>query len=517
VGGIARNAFETAPVVATSHGQVRGVVDGGVVVFKGIPFAGRIDGPGRFERPRPPIPWPEVLDARTWAPPVPQAADAFAAAHTDYFSERFGNSDPAPQTESGLYLNVWTADTRPDVNRPVMVWLHGGGFATGAPSRPREDGTFLARDADVVVVAPSHRLGALGYLYLDEITNGRVRSANVGLLDIIAALEWVRDNIHAFGGDPRNVTVFGESGGSAKVHALLAIESARGLFHRAVLQAGAFAHGSLITALTTDEATSLTGSFLASVGIDPLDLRALRAVPMERLIQAQAREPGGLLTWRPVVDGEVLRDAPERAVAHGSARDIPLLIGCSAHEADMFFSFPDGGFGTLDDLVPVLGRRADTLVERYATRRGGDRHEAARAVMTDWMFRLPSIRLAEAQSDAGGTAFMYLFDWTDPERPDIRSSHGTEAPFVFGTIDATPFTTGVAGARELSAVVQRAWSLFARRGDPNDPGLPEWPRYSRRRRATMVLNDPSRVVIDPLAEDRLVWLETDEDATAPVS
>jgi para-nitrobenzyl esterase len=495
------------PVAQTKHGKVQGEMVGRVMRFAGIPFADRIDGAGRFRPPRPPKPWSGVRTTTGWAPPVPQVADDGEKADSGYFRFMFGESYPTPASEDGLFLNLWTPSLDRAAKRPVMVWLHGGAFIAGAPSRPRDDGASLARNGEAVYVAPSHRLGALGYLYLDELAGRRFKSANVGMLDIVASLEWIADNIEAFGGDPGNVTVFGESGGAFKTATLLAMPKARGLFHRAICQAGAYATG-FTSALSRDEATELSREFLARLGVSATPEK-LAGLAVERLLSVQSAVSSWALSWRPVVDGEVLPESPEIAAERGSTANVPLLLGTSLHEADVLGKY-GGVFAarTPDELVPVLGERAKSLFESYRAAKGGqESKEIANAILSDWFFRIPSILFAEAHGAKGAPVYMYLFTWKHPLRPDVRATHGSEGPFIFGTLDATGQTRDAPGAEKLSRQMQDAWLAFARTGDPNHAGIPRWHAYSAERRATMVFDDTAREVDDPYGQERMAWGE----------
>ncbi len=499
--------MKTELVATTKYGSVQGEVVGGVVRFAGIPFADRIDGAGRFRPPRPPRPWSGIRRTTRWAPPIPQVADDAERADSEYFRFMFGESYPTPASEDGLFLNLWTPSLDRAAKRPVMVWLHGGAFISGAPSRPRDDGASIAANGDAVYVAPNHRLGVLGYLYLDEIAGRSVSSANVGMLDIVASLEWIADNIEAFGGDPGNVTIFGESGGAFKTATLLAMPKARGLFHRAICQAGVYAPG-FTSALSRDEATGLSRDLVERLGIGEA-LEKLGDIPVEKLLEAQSAVSTGAMTWRPVADGAVLPESPEQAAAGGSAARVPLLLGTSLHEADVLGRY-GGPFAarTPDDLLPVLGERARDLFEKYrAARTDREPADIANAIVSDWFFRIPSILFAEAYGARGAAVYMYLFTWKNPLKPEVRPTHGSEGPFIFGTLDATGQTRDVPGAEKLSRAMQGAWLAFARRGDPNHAGVPRWHTYSVARRATMVFDDTIREVEDPYGQERMAWVE----------
>jgi para-nitrobenzyl esterase len=495
------------PVAQTKYGRIRGEVVGKVMRFAGIPFADRIDGAGRFRPPRSPQPWSGVRTTTDWAPPVPQVADDAEKADPAYVRFMFGEPYPTPASEDGLFLNLWTPSLDRAAKRPVMVWLHGGAFISGAPSRPRDDGASLALNGEAVYVAPSHRLGVLGYLYLDQLTHRSMRSANVGMLDIVASLEWIAENIEAFGGDPGNVTVFGESGGAFKVATLLAMPKARGLFHRAICQAGAYATG-FTSALSREEATELSREFLVRLRVSATPEK-LAGLPVEQLLSVQSAVSSWALSWRPVADGEVLPESPELATEHGSTARVPLLLGTSLHEADVLGKY-GGVFAarTSAELVPVLGERAEGLFEKYRAAQGErEPKEIANAILSDWFFRIPSILFAEEYGAKGTPVYMYLFTWKHPLKPEVRATHGSEGPFIFGTLEATGQTRDAPGAQKLSRAMQDAWLAFARSGDPNHAGIPRWHPYSVKQRATMVFDDTVRETEDPYGQERMAWIE----------
>ena len=489
-----------ATILTTKYGDVVGEDVDGIIRFRCVPFGDSVGGHHRWKAPRPPQSWKEPLLSDCWAPPVPQPPDRAAIADPDYYDFRFGSSYPTPYSEDGLYLNAWTPSLDPEAKRPVMVWLHGGGFVTGAPSRPRDDGTMLAAKGDVVVVAPNHRLGTLGYLPLGSLIPGCIN--NVGMLDIVLALRWVRDHARALGGDPNNVTVFGESGGAMKIGTLFAMPSAHGLFHRAICQAGFFMPDSPFVALTPDEALVQAEQFLDHVDHSSAPER-LFDMSTDEIVEAQDTFSGGGLIWRPTVDPFTLPMQP-----HDVDVPVPLLLGSCKHEAD-FLGRYGGRFGpaNLDELRQELGPPGNEIVAGYqANHPGADEADIIGRVVSDWTFRIPGIRLAERTAQQGQACFAYLFDWTRTAPPVTRATHSSDGVFAFGTLDAIGVTRGLDEARRLSDVMLGAWVQFARSADPAHPGLPDWPGYDTKRRATMVFAETNRVVSDPSAQDRLVWL-----------
>ncbi|HXT07238.1 MAG TPA: carboxylesterase family protein [Roseiarcus sp.] len=489
------------PVARTAHGKVEGEWNEGVARFRGVPFADRIDGPGRFQPVRPPRRWTDVRKAQTWAPMTPQVADASVVRDGAYHRFLFGAFYDTPMSEDGLFLNVWTPSPERGAGRPVMVWLHGGGFATGTPTRPREEPSRLSARGDVVVVAPNHRLGAFGYLYRD-LPGDRFVTPNLGMLDVIAALEWVAENIEAFGGDPNAVTVFGESGGAMKTATLLSMPRARGLFHRGICQAGVFAKGFRFAPLTRAVADEASVSLMTRLGVGD-DLAALAALPREALIEAQQNADGGPMAWRPVVDGDILPVDPAEALVEGTDLAVPMIVGCAAHEADFIFH---GAPRTRDQLVEMFGQDGGRLFDAYAGRRPqAAAEDVAEAVLSDSAFGMPTVRFAEHRAAAGHRTYVYQIGWTRPDNPSARATHGAENPFVFDRLETTAYSRGVAAAEPLAKTMQAAWIAFARTGDPNAAALPSWPPYVSPDRPMMIFDVASRVANDPKRAEREAW------------
>jgi para-nitrobenzyl esterase len=414
--------------------------------------------------------------------------------------------------EDCLVVNVWTSASSEQESLPVLVFLHGGGFTHGSSAWPVYDGENLARGAHAVVVTVNHRLGVLGHLHLGDLGGEQYAgSGNVGLLDIVAALRWVAENIGAFGGDGANVTVFGESGGAAKTAFLLAMPSTEGLLKRAVYQSHP-----LPRALTGDEATSLADAVLAELQISRASIATLEQVPVEQLLDAQRRvvrrfqHLGGHLggvTFGPVLDGLVVPQDPAPALAAGAASDLELLVGGAADETSIFhrqmsFDLDEAELERL--LVRRAGPRAGEIV-RFCrdAMPGSTASDWFTAAMND-MTRAGGIRLAESAALGGGTVYMYLLTW---EADSLGSYHGVDLPMVFDNTDAIDAVARTPHAGALAMRMSGAWGAFARTGDPNYGDLPHWPPFDRHDRPTMVFDDQCHIAHDPLGDRRRIWAD----------
>jgi para-nitrobenzyl esterase len=425
--------------------------------------------------------------------------------------------------EDCLSLNVYTPSADAE-RRPVMVWIYGGAVVLGSGSQPIYDGAPLAQRGDVVVVTINYRLGPLGFLYLKDLCPDLDGAAgNAGIRDQVAALEWVHDNIAAFGGDPGNVTLFGESAGGMSVGTLLGMPSARGLFARAILQSGA-AHN----VHNRETATKVAAHFLEELGISPSEAPAkLREVPPDKLLDSHQQtmlklgSTLGLLPFQPLVDEESLPEPPLEAIRAGSAADVALLTGTTRDEWKLF-GMIDGGIRKLDEgrLLRRLSRQlpgadVEALVETYRSAREGcastEPYELFCAIETDRVFRLPAIRLAEAQAAHQARTFFYQFTWESPSLGGaLGACHAIDLPFVFGVLDkegAELFAGGGPEATQLSERVMDAWIAFAHSGDPSHPDLPggRWQVYDSERRATMILGPECAIELAPGDRERRAW------------
>jgi para-nitrobenzyl esterase len=492
----------TDALVTIEGGQLRGQDLGGVLAFKGVRYARPPVGELRFMPPVPEPAWEGVRDATALGLSCPQPE-----------RRPEGWTAEAAEGEDCLVLNVWTPATD-DGKRPVMVWFHGGGYGIGSGSWPIYDGARLAPRGDVVVVTVNHRLGPLGYLHLAEYGGPELASSgNAGMLDLVESLRWVRDNIGAFGGDPDNVMIFGESGGGAKVCTLLAMPDARGLFHRAAIQSGPGRH-----VLSQEQASKAAAGLLDKLGIErgPGAVEALRALPAKELASAGGGmgTPGGAgrAGFAPVLDPATIPVHPVHAIRDGQAPDVPLMIGTTFDEATLFLAgepaLRDPSLLKEEDLdarLALYGERAGALHEAYRRSRPDAKPiDLLLAIQTDAMMRVPSIKLAERKIDGVGEAPVYMYIFCYAMGP-MRAGHGFEIPFHFDNV-YEPIMHSSPNRKLLADEMSEAWIAFARSGDPNHDKLPSWPAYDKERRATMLFDrGGSRLEDDPWGDERRAW------------
>ena len=510
---------QTAPVVETSYGRVRGTIIEGVAAFKAIPYAAPPAGTLRFLPPRAPDPWTGVRDATSYAGRAPQSGlRSGTRPELETFS---GTPDASPESEDCLTLHVWTPSTADGAKRPVMVWLHGGAFSYGSANSERLRGSRLAKRGDVVVVTVNHRLNIFGHLDLSDIGGTDYQhSGNAGVLDLITALSWVRENIARFGGDPGNVTIFGESGGGGKVSTLLAMPVAAGLFHRAIIQSGAS-----VRLRTKERALKLTDLVLKELGIKAGAIEQLRTAsvsdllaaikPAERVLGPSPYRLFDRYPFGPVVDGDVLPRQPFDPDAPDIMRDIPLIIGDMKDETASFLA-PDDAIWhrtlteaqMVDRVHAIAGTDTDRVVETY--RRlypGATAADRLIATTTDSNFRIRSLVMAQRRAaKATAPVWMYAFNWETPlHGGKMKAPHAMDVPFTFDTIDLTNATDGSDTARRLAATMSGVWAAFARNGVPDHPSIPHWPAYRIPDRATLILDATCRIENDPRGETRALW------------
>lgn len=495
--------LENNDIVETTHGKVRGYSRRGVIKFKGIPYAAPPIGKLRFKAPAPVEPWNDVLDATKYSPVSIQPPSALEA--------QFG--EPLPQSEADcLTLNIWTQGLD-NGKRPVMFWIHGGGFITG--NGASLDGARLVLRGDVVVVSINYRLGYLGFFYMPDMPD---TTANAGLLDMVAALEWVKENISNFGGDPNNVTIFGESAGGMAVSSLLALPSAKGLFHRAIPQSGAankFSYNPISAIKVYEE-------LIQKLGVEKGDIDALWKLPVENFIVPQMDTTGfraSGLRVGPVVDESTLPDHPLEAISKGFAKDIDVFIGSNLDENKLFLMWnpkafeltEDGLYKTVNAITRFIKQKeskAKEIIDGYRKLRKTPR-DIVDAILTDYTFRIPSIRLAEEQSKYQKNIYMYLFTWQSSfGGGKYGAMHALELPFVFGLFgdrDIGIFPGRTEETQRLSEQMMDAWIAFARSGNPNHENIPEISPYDKENRATILFDKDVTIEQDPYGNERAVW------------
>lgn len=512
-------------VAETAFGKIRGVDNSGIKIFKGIPYGADTSGKNRFMPPAEPADWSGVRDALAYGHSAPQRDPADpqrapgatgGAAPSSVSANRL-----PPEGEDCLVLNVWTpalGAAGGSGKRPVMVWCHGGGFVTGSGSSPSNDGSNLARRGDVVVVTLNHRLNVLGFANLSEFSADFEASGDAGMLDIIQALKWVKANIAQFGGDPNLVTIFGQSGGGRKVETLLAMPAAKGLFHRAIIESGA-----AVRVTERDIAVRNSEQLLAKLGVDKKNVRELQKLPVEKIMAAYFAvlkdhpdvDPN-INGFDPTVDGKILPQHPFYPKASPVSANVPVMIGSTRTE-QTFFSMDDPGAFSQNDadmharIEKLLGNKADSMIDLYRKLNpGASPSDIYFLAATDLRYGAPTMFAAQQRAALGAApVYLYYFTWETPVQGGrLKSPHTIEVPFAFDNVKISARMTG--GGQEAMALADKvsdAWIAFARSGDPNTPKLPHWPAYDSTDRATMVINNVSKVVNDPLKEQRIAMFQ----------
>jgi len=496
-------------VVKTKSGELEGVFERNLCTFKGVPYAAPPVGGLRWLPPQPCKPWEGVRPAKEYGSIAPQNAMSLPG-----LSEK-----PEPQSEDCLFLNIFSPGLD-DARRPVMVWMHGGAFCMGSGSAPSYSTGTLAANGNVVLVTINYRLGALGFLNLKELTNGKIPSTgNEGLQDQVAALRWVKDNIAAFGGDPDNVTVFGESAGAMSIGCLLNLPEARGLFHKAILES---AVGEMARPLNMS--VEIAGEFLRALDLGAHDIAALKNLSLEKMLRAQqivaAKTGQGGAPVIPVADGVVMPRMPLSSMEAGLGSRVPTLVGSNLEEDKLFSMMSPRVYGIDEDGLRraaskfVAERDAEKLIETYRRAKAlrGEPvtpFEIYSALSTDVMFRKTAIRIATAQCKHAPGGYNYLFCWKSPAAGGrLGACHALEVGFVFGNYDAAFGGSGPA-ADKLSGEMQDAWLSFARTGNPSCRSLGNWPQYCEGR-SSMVFDTNSRVEKAAYEAERSVWETLEE-------
>ncbi|MBN2318126.1 MAG: carboxylesterase/lipase family protein [Acidobacteria bacterium] len=514
-------AVHNRVIIGTEYGRVEGTREDGQYVFKGIPYAAAPVGRLRWHAPQPPEPWNGVRPALEFGPVAPQNPMLGMEAMADF-------AVTEPQDEDCLYLNIWTP-AADKARRPVMVWIHGGAFIIGSGSQEMFRGNTLVNRGDIVLVTINYRLGALGFMNLNEITRGRVPATGCeGLLDQIAALDWIRENIEAFGGDPDNITVFGESAGAMSIGDLLGMPAAKGKFRKAILESGGAATVGLL-----EDSVDTASRFLDILTLKGTDANPLYSLTVQQILSAQQKlnavlheKDNRLTPFQPVVDGMVMPEIPIHAIEKGAATGIPTLAGTNLDEFRLFNAM-DRSFRKMDEAGMV--RRLEAIIptehlpdvvtayRRGRSQRGEDTGagELLTAIQSDYMFRIPVLRLVEAQCRNRQPAYNYLFTWKSPVmKGKLGACHTLEIGFVFGNYDERFCGAGPA-ADALSHKMQDAWIAFARTGNPGCESLGSWEPYGERRNV-MVLDKECRLETAPYEEERRVWDNFEMPVTKPI-
>lgn len=514
-------ASDAATLVETSAGKIRGYQRNGVYIFKGVPYGASTSGAGRFMPPAQPEPWTGIRNALAYGRVCPQQDSAhsdmdgknLANADEDAFLLHRGSAVTVPG-EDCLRVNIWTPELNGLDKRPVMVYMHGGGYSGGSGHDLFSyDGESLARNHDVVLVNHNHRLNVYGYLNLEAIGGEEfASSANVGMLDIVALLEWVRTHISTFGGDPDNVTIFGQSGGGGKVAVLMAMPAAKGLFHRAIIQSGPF-----LKALSPDYSQRVAELLLDELGLSRSQVKELQKIPADRLSGAAAEamkkmpkpptsrvSAFGETGWGPTVDGRTLPQHPFDPGAPAISADVPLITGTNLNESVNGVDHPGSNTMTVEEMNRLVreayGSDAEAIIAAYRQDYPKATPFGLYAAIATSRWRIPAFAQAARKAALGAApAYAYIYSWRTPvldNRPG--SFHACEISFAFDNAEICDhYSAGDPAAFVLSKQMSTAWVNFARTGNPNHSGLPHWSAYTADRHTTMIFDAPCAVRYDP--------------------
>ena len=494
-----------ADIAKTEYGPVKGVRAEGVTTFKGISYGATTAGADRFQPPKPPQPWSEVRDVTAFGPMCPQLTSPLPSIFSSWTFDK-------DMSEDCLKLNVWTPALRDNRKRPVMVWFHGGDFANLSGSRNVFDGTRLCQKGDVVVVTVNHRLNLFGYLYLGELVKSLPDSGNVGMLDLVAALRWVHGNIAEFGGDPGNVTIFGQSGGGAKVSTIMAMPAARGLYHRGIVQSGSY----YLQAMGREAGTKQARALLKALDVEPNDAMRLVDLPTQALLDgfAKASKAPDKPNYRPVADGRSLPAGPWFPSGPAISARIPMMIGTMATETTLLVGAADPTTFSLDDAA-MRQRLAswlppadiDKVVAEFRTKHpDASPSDLFFAISTDQLMRQDAWQQAERKvAQHGAPVYLYELDWRTPvEGGKWHTPHSLELALVFDNVAKSAAMVGTGPEpQNLADQMSSAWLAFARTGNPNNVTIPHWPSYDLKDRPTMVFDVQSHVASDYRGDERV--------------
>lgn len=487
-------------IVQTESGKVGGYIENGMYIYKGIPYAKA----ERFMAPVAPDKWEGIRSSRTYGPTCPQGKRM--GWYSDEHAFAFNWDDGYPD-ENCLRVNIWTPGINDGKKRPVMVWLHGGGYSAGSGQElPSYDGTNLAKKGDVVVVTLNHRLNVLGFLDLSAFGEKYAKSGNTGLLDLVAALQWVNKNIASFGGDASNVTIFGQSGGGGKVSTLLATPSAEGLFHKAIVQSG-----SMLRTMESKYSRRIGAAMVEELGLKPSEIDKIQKLPYETLlaagekaitkVRAEADKEGVssfIFGWAPTVEGDVLPTQPFDPQAPAQSKNIPLMIGTTLHEFTTSTYVPAFRSVTKEKAVEFLQKKYGNRTEEFlkAFEKAYPNYQPIDLIDIDLIFRPSAVEQAKLKAaQQGAPVYMYMFAWESPVLDGMfRSTHCMEIPFVFNNVVRhASMTGGGAEAQALGEKMSNAWLNFARTGNPDAEDLPTWEPYTIEKGATMYFNNASEI------------------------